>query len=492
MQFKFYSTGRKFSLLFALALPTMLFAQLDWDNDVVVFGTEQHEWNPQLVSIGPGQFRAFCVRESNVLSMRTTQMHGEVWEAYADVTESSGFIQLSAANDNINTYLASYPQTTDNMHIWSIAHSATNWPTAATPIQLPESITPVDVQLLSDYSYAPDDPYVHVFVLLGTLDNIGYVGHAYATNYGANWSTLLWDSGTEFPFQDSSASIAGAVTWEDDVEHIWAAVAVDRAGTTGEQIMLYKSDNFGESLTPLLTPDSSAYAQSNPALVGFESTLMLVYQRRVSPSLARDIFAIYSPDNGVSWSEPLQLTNHPFDDVAPKLAFANGEFGLVYSRAAVQQEHGQLFFRSTSLTQPWAWNEEIAICDEGALILNEGFALSDDADGFAAVWGGRLVGDDGDIFFDGSWRGTAIGAPRRDEQNSINVFPNPSTGWLELSSDNRQARTITLFDILGREVARTELTQGVIIWQLPSALPSGSYWLRAGLTEHAVRIQILK
>ncbi len=345
--------------------------------------------------------------------------------------------------------------------------------------------------MISDHLFAPDDPFLHIFVLAGVPDGTSMLGYLHAENHGQNWYGLGWFA-VNLPTQDSSASISGAVTWEGEDEHLWVAATVDRPGTTGEQIALFHSDNLGENWSESLTPDSSTYAQSNPVLVGFESTLMLVYQRRVSASLARDIFAIYSPDNGVSWSEPLQLTNHPFDDVAPKLAFANGEFGLVYARAAVQQEHGQLFFRSTSLTQPWAWNEEIAICDEGALILNEGFALSDAADGFAAVWSGRLVGDDGDIFFDGSWRGTAIDAPRSEERNSINVFPNPSTGWLELSSDNRQARTITLFDILGREVAQTELTQGVTIWQLPGALPSGSYWLRAGLTEHAVRIQILK
>lgn len=490
MRFRYFNSGQTFSLFSILLLPGVLCAQLDWSHDVVVFGTDQHEWSPQVVPIGDGQFRAFCVRESNVLSMRTSQLYGEVWEAFTDRTVTPEYIKFATASDDRYAYISNFARDGSDIHYRRISHTSSNWPEPSSPLVVPENTVLKDAVLLSDFDFSNEDPFVHLFVLAASSNGMGTLGHFYAMNYGQDWFSSGWFA-SGLPMQDSSASIAAAVTWEGENERLWVVTAIDRPGSTGEQIALYYSDDLGSHWSTQLTPDISSYAQTRPTLISRESTIMLAYQRRNNASVAREIYATYSPDNGVSWSDPLQLTDSPFDNVNPRLMEAAGEIGICYARVQVQNQTGQLLFRRASINQPWAWELEEPVSDLNGLVVSEGFGCAADEEGFAVVWSGRLIGDDGDVFFDGSWRGTASEDQSRSPSPTLSLFPNPTTGWVTIAPLGESSQ-IRLYDILGREITSIGGSNMSRTWKLPDGLPSGSYWLRASDAHSSVRVTLLR
>ncbi|MCB9358216.1 MAG: hypothetical protein H6505_06550, partial [Calditrichaeota bacterium] len=233
MRFRFFSIGLLFSLAAITLYPVLGHAQLDWHSDVVVFGTEQHEWHPHIVEIRPGEHRSFCAVDSNVLRMRRSLLHGEIWEAFSDAERPPGEIELSVAADEMFSYVISYSVGGSYVAFCRIPHDASDWPEQSHPVELTEDLTLLDAKILSDKEFSPDDPYVHIFVLVEDFNHVGRVGHVYASDRGLNWHGTNWFAeGLALP--DSIESLAAAVSWSGESERLWAAVAEDRAGSVGE------------------------------------------------------------------------------------------------------------------------------------------------------------------------------------------------------------------------------------------------------------------
>jgi len=460
---------------------------LDWDNNVVVFGSESNETQPIIAPTYNGQYRAFCIWQDNVLRTRRSLVSGEAWEASDDQNLVGSSNSFAVTRDNEFTYIANRSRLT----IFTIAHSQLLWPDDNTIFLFDtSSYQAFDCDIVSDFNFDADDPFLHGCCLY--LPHSGSLTLAYFRSEDrAQTFALIQSVDSMFSIQDSSASVVTAVTWSGEEERIWLALTTDRAGTTGEQIRLYASSDLGQSWATPVTPDSSTYAMMRPALLGHGETIMLAYQRRSSASIARDIFVVYSPDNGVSWSEPLQLTNSSFDDVEPTLTLSGDQIGLFYGRAQAQEASGQLYFRQSSLTQPWIWTDEVNVSSPSEFILPEGYSATGNDDGFAAVWSSRIVGDDGDILFDGSWRGTAVRQPSPNSRPTVSLQANTLAGWIEISNPTGVRGMLVMYDILGRNVARASLASGENTWRLPVALPSGTYWLTHPEAS-AIRIQVLK
>ncbi len=470
MPFRFYSTGRICSLV-SLLIPLLASAQLTWNSDVVVFGTEQEERQPQIVTISPTLFRAFCVRDDAALSTRRSLNFGDGWAAFSDRSYQAALQLLAVVADN--NY--SYALTAAPVQISRISHESESWPDEQ-PITLDiGASTLVTAHMVTDADFAPDDAYLHLFALLRAND--GGVVLRYARSEDSGISFGAWQTvDSLLSIEDSSAAISSTVTWHGDAERLWVAVNVDRPGTTGEQIQLYSSDDLGETWSLPLTPDSSSYAQFSPTLGARDTTIVLAYARRTSASLARDVFLTYSPDNGLSWPEPLPLTDHVFDDMYPRVVVTEFTIGLTYTRAQVDQSYGTLYHRWAELHEPWNWSEaEFAVSPQSGVRLSDRVSVCPDRNFCAAVWTGLIGGTDGDIFFDSQWRGLAT-QPHGEPRSSASMRET-SAGTFEFELPSGRPQALRVFDLLGRQVLTGDIGPGQSVWQVPHGLPTGSYWL---------------
>ncbi len=474
MPFKFFNTGLLFSTVLALIVAPTTYAQLDWDEDVVVFGTDGIEYGPSITSIGNSQFRAICSSGIQSVLTRRSQIGGEAWGVSDELMfDIEVYDHFRAVSDNQYAYMWD-----EAGGIWRIPHTQTEWPDDDPVMVFPNSTFMYDLNFVSDAPVEPVDSYLHGVAVY--QDNLGEVHFSYcrSADHAGTFSSY-GEIDSAFLYNGPSITVAAAYTWTGNDERLWAAITLDRPGTIGEQVTLYYSDDLGQSWSSRFTPDSSSYEQLSPSIVGFGETIMVAYERRNSASVAHDVYFIYSPDNGESWSEPIQLTDHTFDDTKPELELSGNTVGLFYSRAQVQAAAGQLLFRQTSLDQPWAWELETIVSEPDAFMVAEGYSGTSNENGFAAVWSGRLVGDDGDIFFDASWRGLTVNERRRSAPSRARLSQNPLTGRIEYELPRGTQITATLFDMLGRTVNQTTLVGSNGVWNTPSFLPSGTYILSA-------------
>lgn len=186
------------------------------------------------------------------------------------------------------------------------------------------------------------------------------------------------------------------------------------------------------------------------------------------------------------------MTDSPLDDIRPQLCASEGWFGLLHARAAVDQGSGDLLFRASSLDAPWEWSTEETINDVSSAFWNEGYCLTSRPGQFGAVWTGRIVGDDGDVFYDGNWRGLAADEYDSTPRDEISVLQDNLTGLIEVRNTSPRAVEVILYNVLGQNMAHTTARTGTTLWTMPRSLPSGAYWLMANRQTEAVRIQIVK
>ncbi|MBK6765959.1 MAG: exo-alpha-sialidase [bacterium] len=472
--------------------PTLLFAQLDWDDDRTVFSTAQHEWSPCIVAeYWLGEYRAFCVRENGHLSMRRTETYGDGWGQFTDIEWGVEEPLLQAAADQAHVCLAVSGVGASTAHAFRLPRGGDEWPAPVTLVDFVDTAEVRTLAMISDMNFTLDDTYYHAAIVGRGSDSAPFVAYVRSEDYGQSWSVPVV-AASGFQIQDTSASVSLCVTWGSFDERVWIAVTQDRPGSIGEQVVLYFSDDLGATWSAGFVPDSSSYAQSHPSLAGLDWNLTLTYQRRNNTSITREIFTTYTPDNGTSWSEPLQLTDSPLDDIRPQLCASEGRFGLIFGRTAINHVAGDLLFRSTSLDAPWVWEPETMINEATDSYWGEGFSISSRAGSFAVAWNGRIVDNDGDVFFDGSWRGLAADDQDPSAQTEINFSQNGGTGLIEVQNLSTRALEIKLYDLLGRETARTTVKAGLTIWRLPDALPTGTYWAMSERQRGATRIQIVK
>lgn len=295
MRCKFFSIGRLFRLLLIFACWQVSYAQLDWHDNVVVYGSEDDEVNPLITPQWNGQYRAFCLRDSSRLSTRRSLLSGSAWESFDDLELNETARDFGAVSDAVFSYVWS----SRSGRIWRINHDSTVWSSAA-PLQVDSGAVPfVALDAYSDFLFDPVDTYLHGCFIQSSTPSNTTLTYFRSENRALSVS-LASVVDSSFQIQDSSVSVAVCATWSGEEEKLWIAAATDRPGTVGEQIRLYSSDDLGQSWLTPITPDSSSYAMMQPTLASYGELLMLAYQRRNSASLAREVFVTYSPDNGVS------------------------------------------------------------------------------------------------------------------------------------------------------------------------------------------------
>lgn len=485
MPYKFYSSLLICSFLIELIIPFSARAQLDWDDDVVAFGTEQNETKPILVSIAEERFRAFCLADGQFLRTRRSLVHGEAWESFSD-RELLPTSEWIATSDHEYSYVCQVGTT----GIFRISHSDAIWQAENEIYVVTDQETVFACDIATDVEFDSDDTFLHGCCLYRSHEGNNVLAYFRSEDLAQSIAEFL-PIDSLFQIQDSSGSVSTTMTWSGEDEKIWIAVTKDRPGSTGEQIFLYSSENLGQTWSDPITPDSSSYAQYQPSLIGIGEMIMLAYQRRNSASIARDIFTVYSPDNGITWSEPLQLTDHPFDDIQPQLTLSGGQIGLFYARSQIHEAPGDLLFRSSNIIEPWIWSAEEMVSEPDGYLVTEGYSSAGNADGFSALWSGRVVGDDGDILFDGSWRGTSTNRPNLEPTPRVQMRASATSGWIEYDIPRGQKIIASLYDVLGRTVAQATLIEGAGIWKIPQTVPSGAYWLSYPRGQ-SIRVNVIK
>jgi hypothetical protein len=485
MRCRFSSIGRRFSFLLMVLFGQATFAQLDWQDNVVVFGSGDDESLPLITSMHNGQYRAFCLRNSFDLSTRRSHLNGSAWESFSDLEVALSNTEMGAESDIGYSYVWSKVEG----NIRRIAHENSTW-SELQILSLDSTVSAFSaINLTTDFAFDPVDTYLHGCYLHSQSPTNAVLAYFRSEDHAATVS-FRSQIQSNLQLQDSSSSLATAVSWSGEEEKIWTAVTVDRPGTTGEQILFFNSENFGQSWSAPIIVDSSSYAMMHPSMTAQDELIMMAYQRRNNASIAREIFMVYSPDNGMSWSEPLQLTDNPFDDFKPRLLVSGERLGLFYVRAQTQNDSGALFFREASLGEPWNWSPEVSVSENSSFKVSQGYAATSDDNGFAAVWSSRVVGEDNDILFNASWRGVAVEDQFSQSNSETPQLSYTRAGFLQYDLPRGIPSEIVLYDLLGRKVAQSTLS-GRGVWSLPSNLPSGNYWAKGKLT-NALRVQVVR
>ncbi len=161
MPFRLFKPGNVCRLIICLFLSTSARAQLDWTSDVVVFGTDQDESHPILVHSMPGQFRAFCVRDNQLLSTRRSLDHGNAWEAFQDHDPQQNNSGYAATSDGTYSYLWNEKSGA----VWRIEHAAIGWPAGELIMILDGNDNLLDWELYADAEFDPNDTYLHAAAL---------------------------------------------------------------------------------------------------------------------------------------------------------------------------------------------------------------------------------------------------------------------------------------------------------------------------------------
>ena len=102
-----------------------------------------------------------------------------------------------------------------------------------------------------------------------------------------------------------------------------------------------------------------------------------------------------------------------------------------------------------------------------------------------------MIGDDGDVFFDGSWRGTPLSEARPEAAGHSALFVNSAAGWVVLP-DLPERIEFRLYDVLGREIQRSGVPPHVRQWAPSGTLPTGTYWLHCSAFSQAVKLTFVR
>ena len=474
-----------------LGAASLIAQPLDWHTDVVCYGTDQHEWSPQIVSLPGGALRTFCLRDQTQLSARMSVTGGETWDTFSDAAASGDSTRMTAEADSDYSYLVSWRRGGHELALHRMPLFSSEWPESPLQLSLPDSLSLLAVDITTDAAIWPDDTFLYLCWLAHSSSG-GVLGFARSESRGEDWTfSAVVEQG--IPLSDSTSVISMVVSWTTELQQsLTIAAERDRPGSIGEEIVLFHSDDYGLTWDSGRTIDSSAYAQQQPTLTARGDTVLLAYARRSSAAITRDIFYTFTLEDGGEWSAPEALTEGFADEHLPKLlnSPASGLFSLGYLSSAAQSETGWLYTRTAQMSEPWSWSDASSVSDNHAVYVREGWDACAHEDGFAAVWTSRFVGDDGDVMFDASWRNVSVGPRPLSKSERVLVYPNPTYGALTIESGDAR-RELLLYDLLGRRVADYEVS-GTKMISLPHNLPQGSYFLRSEGMRKAQRVMLIR
>ena len=476
------------SLFFSLCLVNCVTAQpLDWDSDATVFGTARDEFQPGLTTTGSNVLHAFCLIDEDSMAVKRSGSGGMAWSSASKVPVPWPGTRLCSADDNVYSYVIAYSTQMSVKQFSRFDHLSNTWPEFPLEIPVGFGSNADRMVMITDRVNEPDDPYINVCWTEGIADGTMNVGFVQSRNQGNSFEVAsLVHSTTLVPQAPSGLTIA--VTWSGEAEVIHIAVTRDRAGSTPEEVVLFASDNQGATWSDPMTVDSSTYAQHDPSLAAYESTLFLAYSRRSDVTSQRDIYFVYSPDGGETYSDPAVLTDDEADDFDPHVVLDvfNGTFHVFYLSGVVLDEHSTLMLRSGSISTPWVIGDAIEISDSGSVLSSGEYWVTANTAGLAALWTSSFELGDSDVKFDASWRGAGV-----NDQSSIlpvtnelgNCYPNPfnAVTSVPLNLSHSQSVVLEVRNLLGQRVMSVpcgNLPPGDHAIMLDmSGQSSGAYWV---------------
>jgi hypothetical protein len=475
-----------------LLICSPLFSQpLDWTGDMTIFGTTQSESRPVVaVTRVSGVIRAMCAANDSTLCMKRSRDHGAYWDGETELTVTGSCSRSAVASDDSTVYaLISAPQSSFKL-LYRLKTSDLTWSGAASTDVAPNSTGRVLASAVeTDWTSQITDCYV----------NMGWIESEAHSNVVSVWFAQSRDGGASVRPERQvctqtadvvDSSIALAVARRAEEKRVLIAAALDRPGTIDEAVRVFSSEDEGETWGESATMDSTAWPQREPTIASAESTVVLAYTRRVNAAAQHDLWISYSPDGGISFSPPYNVTQTPANETTPRLvADDSGErFYLFYLSGNDVNDSATVCMRTALVSTPWLWSDAILISEPGAAVAGGGLSVAVGPRGIAVTWTGRFMLGDTDIRFDASWRGTGANPRGAHLPTGISLgaaFPNPFNGEtiLPLMMDRTGEVTISIFDIAGRlamQVRSGVLGEGV--QQIPvdcSRLSSGVYFATA-------------
>ena len=481
----------KISALFLLSLVNIVTAQpLDWSGELAIFGTVQNEHSPCVAIAGPSVLQAFCIVADDTLAMKRSSNSGESWSAVSKLVSAIPAPRLMTASDYEFTYAICSSIESSSKHLCRFAANANLWSDAVeTELPLGFGANVDALSAATDASVQPDDPYLNVCWKEGANEGAGNLWFVQSQDQGITFSSPVLVHAEGLVTGNVDVGVAIATTWSGEEENIHIASTQDREGSIPQEIKIYSSSNQGLQWNTGISVDAAAYAQFDPSLTAFGNNLFLVYMRRSDVTSQRDIYFVYSPDEGVTFSDPVSLTPDSTDDASPQIVMdVDGEFFYVfYLTGEENDDHSTLMFRRGAVAAPWVIDEAAAICENEDVFSSGGYAITSGSMGIAATWTSEFVLGDQDVHFDASWRGTSI------EQHSAflpiksmlgECYPNPFNGSLSLPLDLHSTQTVTLvvLNMLGQRVQTLSygpMTPGSHILSTDLRnLSSGTYYFR--------------
>ena len=411
---------------------------------------------------------------------------------------------MIAANDLDYSYFVCYGESSSEKRLYRFTPTSYDWSEALQTVLPPGLGGNVDAMAAAtDASAQPGDPYLNVCWAEGLQTGVVTFWFAQSRDRGASFLAPV-SVHSQQVFDMLTVAVATTVGWSGEDEVLLAAAPEDRPGSVPEMIAIYRSADQGLHWSAGTSVDPSAYAQREPSLAGFGNHVFMAYSRRADAAAQRDIYFVYSPDGGVTYSDPEPLTGGPADDFTPQIVVDHdGQyFHVFYLTGAVQGDESTLMVVSGLVESPWDIGEPEMVSDSGSVVNAGGYSVAVAPSGIGAVWTSRFPLGDTDIRFDASWRGNSSHLvrtflPSRSEIGSC--YPNPFNGVVIVPLHLRATQDVSLdlSDVLGRHV--TTVFVGLMspgIHQLSvdfGACPTGAYWLRMrGTSDPPQRLLLLR
>ncbi len=479
---------RSASLVLLLLVKTVTAQPLDWSGDMTIFGTSADEQQPAISAAGMDTLHAFCIVAEDSLALKRSTDAGASWSVASMIASTMSNPQITATSDNAYSYYVCSSAQSTTKHLYRLTTSVDEW-SEALETELPPGFGGnIDaLAAATDVAAQPSEPYLNVCWIEGVQTGLTGLCFVQSRDRGGTFLSPVLVHAQQI-FADLAAGVAIAETWSGEAETLHIAATQDRPGSVPEEIRLYRSTNQGQQWNGGVTLDSSAYAQLDPALVSFGNTLCLAYTRRSDVTAQRDIYFVYSPDGGVTFSDPVSLTDAISDDFEPRLAVdATGQFlHIFYLSGQVLEEESTLMLITAPVAAPWDVSDPVAISDSNSVASAGGYYVTPTTAGIAAVWTARFALGDLDVHFDASWRGNGV-TPRSEViPATIGItacYPNPFNGSTTVTIRTPMAQRLALdvTDLLGRRIETISLDamspgSHNVRLNFPE-LSSGNYWL---------------
>ncbi len=477
------------SLLFCL-VPPLAAQPLDWTGDLTLFGSPADEVAPAL-ALAPSSslIHAFCICADTLVALKRSRDVGLSWSAVSFLNPEMDSPRVTAASDGVFNYALVFSPVASPRRLYRFTQQNAAWDTATVSVAPAHTGHVLAATLCTDHLCQPADPYLNLCWLERDSSSADWtLWFAQSRDHGLSFrperQLFADDHLPTFPLE-----LALTASWMGETERLLVALPVDRAGSIPEQVRLLSSGDQGETWCDSLILDSTARAQTEPALAALDSVVIVAFTRSALAQQT-DIVYSYSMDGGANFAPLITAADHnALREHSPRLALDPGSetFFLFYLADSAGQEAATLWLRSGSLLAPEILGAPVMICECGDAVAAGGLFVAANAQGIASAWVSRFELGDLDVHLDASWRGAGIPSARPVLPADLHfgaAYPNPFNGatTLPLTLADITAITLDIYDLLGRRVFTLSpgtLPPGDYLVPLDlSTLPSGIYWVR--------------